>query len=152
MEDARKRLTVVAPVAGEVVALQVHSVEGVVRSGEPLMDIVPSDSPLIVESRIMVKDITHVYVGQEADVQLLAFSQRTTPKIRGKVTYVSADRILNKTPYGEQPAYQVHVELDKQQLAENDLYLTAGMPAAVFYFDGASHASRLSSGTINAKF
>lgn len=130
--DARKRLTISAPVAGEVVALQVHSEGGVISPGQPILDIVPHDSPLIVECHIMVKDITHVFKGQEADVQLIAFEQRTTPKILGHVVYISADRILQRTPYGEQPMYVVHVELDKQQLNENDLYLTAGMPAAIF--------------------
>jgi len=130
--DASERLTVTAPVAGEVVALQVHSRGGVISPGQPLLDIVPKDSPLIVESQIMVKDITHLFKGQPADVQLLAFNQRTTPKVDGQVVYISADRLLQKTPYGDQPAYIVHIELDKQMLYDNDLYLTAGMPAAVF--------------------
>jgi HlyD family type I secretion membrane fusion protein len=112
--------------------LQVHSRGGVISPGQPLLDIVPKDSPLIVESQIMVKDITHLYKGQPADVQLLAFNQRTTPKVDGKVVYISADRLLQKTPYGDQPAYIVHIEIDKQMLYDNDLYLTAGMPAAVF--------------------
>ncbi|MDY0189362.1 MAG: HlyD family type I secretion periplasmic adaptor subunit [Desulfuromonas sp.] len=130
--DARQRLTISAPVAGEVVALQVHSVGGVISPGQPILDIVPHDSPLIVECHIQVKDITHVFKGQEADVQLVAFEQRTTPKILGRVVYISADRILQKTAYGEQPTYVVQVELDKKQLNENNLYLTAGMPCAVF--------------------
>jgi len=132
LQDARQRLTVTAPVTGEVVALQVHSEGGVVAPGQVLLDIVPIDSPLIVECNIMVKDITHIYKGQEADVQLVAFPQRTTPKILGKVVYISADRIMQRTAYGEQPSYIVHVELDKQQLIDNNLYLTAGMPTAVF--------------------
>ncbi len=130
--DARERLTVSAPVSGEVVALQVHSRGGVISPGQPLMDIVPKDSPLIVECRIMVNDITHIFKGQLADVQLLAFNRRTTPKIPGEVVYISADRILQKTAYGEQPAYIVYVELDKRELAKNDLYISPGMPAAVF--------------------
>ncbi|MDD2302472.1 MAG: HlyD family type I secretion periplasmic adaptor subunit [Eubacteriales bacterium] len=130
--DARQRLTVSAPVSGEIVALQVHSRGGVISPGQPLLDIVPKDSPLIVECRIMVNDITHLFKGQMADVELVAFKRRTTPKIPGKVVYISADRILQKTAYGEQPAYIVYVELDKQELAKNDLYVTPGMPAAVF--------------------
>jgi HlyD family type I secretion membrane fusion protein len=130
--DASNRLNITAPVSGEIIAMQVHSVGGVIRSGEPILDIVPEGSPLIVECNIQVKDITHVHKGQEADVQLLAFEQRTTPKIHGKVVYISADRILRKTAYGEQPTYIVHVELDKIELHENDLYISAGMPAAVF--------------------
>ncbi len=130
--DAQTRLTIVAPVSGKVVDLNVHSVNGVISPGEPLLDIVPEDNPLIIESQIQVQDITHVVEGQLADVQLLAFNQRTTPKIEGKVVYISADRLLRKTAYGEMPEYVVHVELNKQQLEENNLYLTAGMPASVF--------------------
>jgi HlyD family type I secretion membrane fusion protein len=130
--DASQRLNITAPVAGEVIAMQTQSIGGVIRPGEPILDIVPEDSPLIVECNIQVKDITHVHKGQEADVQLLAFEQRTTPKIHGKVVYISADRIMRKTPYGEQPTYIVHVELNKEELHANDLYISAGMPAAVF--------------------
>jgi HlyD family type I secretion membrane fusion protein len=130
--DASRRLNITAPVSGEVIAMQVQSLGGVIKPGEPILDIVPEDSPLIVECNIQVKDITHVRKGQEADVQLLAFEQRTTPKIPGKVVYISADRIMQKTPYGEQPTYIVHVELDKEELHANGLYISAGMPAAVF--------------------
>jgi multidrug efflux pump subunit AcrA (membrane-fusion protein) len=93
---------------------------------------VPEDSPLIVECDIQVKDITHIYQGQIADVQLLAFPVRTTPKIKAEVVYISADRLLKDTRYGQQPTYKVQVELNKQQLEENNLYLTSGMPAAVY--------------------
>ena len=132
LQDARRRQVVTAPVSGEVVALQVHSIGGVIKPGDPILDIVPKDSPLIVECHIQVSDIADVYQGQFTDVQLVAFPMRTTPKIKGEVVYVSADRMLQRTPYGEQPVYIVHVELNKQQLSENNLYLTAGMPAAVF--------------------
>ncbi len=132
LQDARRRQEVTAPVSGEVVALQVHSEGGVLQPGQPILDIVPKESPLIVECKIKVSDITHIYYGQSADVQLLAFNTRTTPKISGKVVYISADRILHETPYGEQPTYVVHVEINKNELVDNELYLTAGMPAAVF--------------------
>lgn len=131
-QDSLTRQIVTAPVDGEVVAMEVHSEGGVLQPGQPILDIVPVDSPLIVESRIKVSDITHIFKGQIADVQLLAFPSRTTPKISGEVVYISADRIMQMTPAGEQPTYVVHVELNKQELRENDLYLTAGMPAAVF--------------------
>ncbi len=132
LQDARRRLEVTAPVAGTVVEMKVHSEGGVVRPGEPILDIVPRDTPLIVESNIQVQDITHIHLGQKTDVQLLAFPVRTTPKISAEVVYISADRIMQDTPYGKQPSYVVHVALNKQELQENDIYLTAGMPASVF--------------------
>lgn len=135
--DASQRLTVTAPIGGEVVAMNVHSVGGVVSPGQPLLDIVPEDSRLIVECRIQVKDITQVRDGQEADVQLLAFKQSTTPKIKGKVVYVSADRLMQNTPAGGMTFYLVHVAVDRAELVKNKLYLTSGMPATVFIYTEA---------------
>lgn len=132
--DASQRLTVTAPIGGEVVAMNVHSVGGVVTPGQPLLDIVPENSRLIVECRIQVKDITQIHEGQDADVQLLAFNQRTTPKIKGKVAYVSADRLMQRTPAGEMGFYVVHVAVDRGALEKNKLYLTSGMPATVFIY------------------
>ncbi len=131
-QDALGRLVVTAPVSGEVVAMEVHSVGGVVKPGQPILDIVPTDNPLIIECRIQVSDVTHIFMGQMADVQLVAFPSRTTPKVSGEVVYISADRIMQRTPGGEMPTYVIHVELNKQELQDNNLYLTAGMPAAVF--------------------
>lgn len=66
LRDAKKRLQVKAPVSGKVVDLKVHSRGGVVRPGEPLMDIVPHDTPLIVETQVPINKITEVYIGQDA--------------------------------------------------------------------------------------
>lgn len=132
LEDSKSRLHVVAPVSGKVVDMQVHSVKGVVRPGQPILDIVPQDVPLIIECNILAKDITHVFHGQEADVQLLAFSTRTKPRVKGKIVYISADRMLIQTPYGEQSSFLMRLELDKQELIDHEMYLTAGMPVAVF--------------------
>ena len=93
LKDARKRLRISAPVGGRVVDLKVHSRGGVVRPGEPLMDIVPHDNPLIVESHVPVNRITEVYVGQDALVQLDALDTRIIPHMPGKITYISADRL-----------------------------------------------------------
>jgi len=131
---ASQRLTVTAPIDGEVVAMNVHSVGGVVSPGQPLLDIVPENSRLIVECRIQVKDITQVRNDQDADVQLLAFNQRTTPKIKGKVIYVSADRLMDNSQGGTMTFYLVQVALEKTELEKNGLYLTSGMPATVFIY------------------
>lgn len=135
--DISQRLTVTAPIAGEVVAMNVHSVGGVIRPGQPLLDIVPEDSLLIVECQIQIQDITKVHDGQEAAVQLPAFNIRTTPNIKGKVIYISADSLMQRTPAGEMPFYQVNVAVDREELEKNNLYLTSGMPATVFIYTEA---------------
>lgn len=132
LKDAKRRLQVVAPVTGKVVGLKVHSKGGVVRPGDPLMDIVPEDNPLIVEMQVPVNKITDVFIGQEALVQLDAFDVRTTPHIPAKVIYISADRMEDKTNTGVMPYYMCYVEIDPKALEEAKVYISPGMPATVF--------------------
>lgn len=132
LKNAKKRLSVVAPVSGKVVGLQVHSKGGVVRSGEPLMDIVPADNPMIVEVQVPVNKIADVHVGQEAQVQLDAFDVRLTPLLKAKVVYLSADRLEEKTISGSMPYYLSYVEVDSKSIEEAEVYLSPGMPATVF--------------------
>lgn len=132
LRDAKKRLQVKAPVSGKVVDLKVHSRGGVVRPGEPLMDIVPHDTPLIVETQVPINKITEVHIGQDALVQLDAFDTRIIPHIPAKVTYISADRLEDKTSAGTMPYYLCYVAIDPQALKEARLYLSPGMPATVF--------------------
>lgn len=132
LEDAKTRLQVVAPVSGRVVGLKVHSKGGVVRSGDPLMEIVPYDNPLVVECQVPVNKVTEVYVGQDALVQLDAFDTRLVPHIAAKVTHISADRLEDRTNAGIQPYYLCYVEIDPKALAAEKLYLSPGMPATAF--------------------
>lgn len=132
LADAEKRLVITAPIAGQVVAMTIHSVGGVLGPGQPLLDLVPAASPLVVDGKILLRDITKVAVGQQADVQLLAFETRTTPKIPGTVRYISADRIVEHLAMGPQSFYRVEVGLDQGALTRAGLYLSPGMPAMVY--------------------
>jgi len=130
--DAQRRLEITAPVAGEVLNLQVHSEGGVIKSGQPVLDIVPRDSELLIEARIRRQDITNVEAGQEVKVQLSAFNRRTTPPLPGEVTYVSADQLTRETGTGEQSFYIAHVQVEKQALQGTGAYLSPGMPAVCY--------------------
>lgn len=132
LKDAKTRLNVTAPVSGKVVGLKVHSKGGVVRPGEPLLEIVPADNPLIVEMQVPVNKITEVHVDQGALVQLDAFDTRLIPHIKAKVVHISADRIEERTMTGVMPYYLCYVEIDPDALKAAKLYLSPGMPATVF--------------------
>lgn len=130
--DAQDRLAVTAPVAGTVMDMTIFSVGAVVRPGERLMDVVPFDEPLIIEADVQVKDIANVRIGQAAKVQLSAFSNHEVTPFEAKVSYVSPDRTVNRTPMGEMPVYKIHAEIPKEELSKQDVEMTAGMPAVVF--------------------
>ena len=80
-----------ASVAGQVVGLMFQTVGGVIGSGQKIMDIVPADEPLLLETRVPPHLIDKVHAGLEADVRFSAFSHSLQLVVPGKVTSVSGD-------------------------------------------------------------
>ncbi len=129
--DAAERLVVVAPVAGRVVDLRVAATGSAIGPREPVLDIVPADSPLLVEARVGVDAIGELRPGLPTDVRLTAYKQRATPLITGRVVYVSADALADRQTGA--PYYLVHVALDAAALAgAREVELRPGMAAEVF--------------------
>lgn len=129
--DAAARLVVSAPVAGRVVDLRVTTVGGAIGPREPVLDIVPDGSPLLVEARVGVDAIGELRPGLGADVRLTAYRQRGTPLVAGRVAYVSADALIDRQDSA--PYYLVHVVLDAAALAQaGEVSLRPGMAAEVF--------------------
>lgn len=137
--DQLRRLEVVAPLAGTVVDLRVHTVGGVVASGDPILDIVPDDDRFEVVARVAPSDIDKLAVGLPAVVRMSAFNMRTTPELTGHVRTVSADRLTDE-PGGE-PYYEARVSVVDDELAKLEgLHLLPGMPAEVFVRTGERSA------------
>ena len=124
-----------APVSGTVVQMSVHTVGGIIRSGETILEIVPADDKLIIEAQVQPLDIDNIAVGQEADIQLTAFKSWTTPILVGVVTYISADRMLDQR--SGLPYYLARITVSDEEverLEERELY--PGMPAEVMIKTG----------------
>jgi len=130
--DARTRLKIKAPISGEIINLNVNSESGVIRSGMPLLEIVPAASKLIIEARVKPQDITSVQKGQETKVQLSAFQRESTPPVLGKIIYISPDLITKQTYGGTVSYYVAHVEVNKKDLEDKNAYLSPGMPVACY--------------------
>ncbi len=134
--DAVHRQTITAPIAGQIVDLQVFTVGGVVRPGERLLDIVPEAEPLLVEARIGLDDIDNVQPGLPVDVRLTAYPARNTPLLNGVVRYVSADQISDpRTGVGHYIA-QVAVDPASRVIAGENVRLQAGMHAELLIKTG----------------
>lgn len=129
--DAARRQEIRAPVAGRVVELKVNTIGAVIAPRDTIMEIVPEHSPLIVEGRLRTDAIAEVTQGMPAGVRVLAFDQRTMPVINGKVSYVSADRQLDRVT-GES-YYTINVEVDDAALRTAGVSeLMSGMPAELY--------------------
>ncbi|WP_062016822.1 HlyD family type I secretion periplasmic adaptor subunit [Aureimonas sp. AU4] len=130
-EDQLARIDIRAPQAGTVHQLDVHTVGGVVRPGETIMEIVPQDDRLIVEANLPPQDINDVHVGQQTDLRFSAANSRTTPEILGEVLHVSAD-VSQETRTGAS-YYSIRVGVSPDQLARlGAVKPVPGMPVEVF--------------------
>ena len=129
---ALARSEIVAPQAGRVIGLQVHTIGGVIKPGGAILDIVPKDDKMIVEARIRPEDIDLVHKELPAEVRFTAFNSRTTPVFPGKVVRVSADRFTD--PNRGVPFYLAQIEIDPKHVS--NLTLQPGMPAEVYIVTG----------------
>lgn len=133
--DKLSRVVIKSPVDGIVQGLAVHTENGVISPGHPILDIVPQDADLVVEAKVSPMDIDRVSVGLKAEVRFSAFKQATTPKMEGKVIHISADRFVNEKD--DQPYYLARVELTAESRKElGKLQLMPGMAAEVLINTG----------------
>lgn len=131
-QDVRTRADVLAPVSGRVVRLYYHTVGGVVESGRPILEILPEDAVLIIETQVPRSEIDSVRTGQEATVRLVALNQRTTPVLLGEVFYVSADSITDTSTGAPAEVYVARVSIKPDQLRLVPGFTpTPGMPAQI---------------------
>ncbi len=99
-----------APVAGIVKNVRITTQGGVLRAGEELMQIIPVNDQLIVETKVRPADIALIKNGLPASIRFDAFDYTIYGAVDGKVLYVSADTLTEETRSGEQNYYRVHVE------------------------------------------
>ena len=134
--DLLDRIELRAPTSGVIHQLSAHTIGGVIRAGDAIMEVVPDSDDLQIEARLQPNDIDQVRSGQKAFVRFSAFNQRVTPQLTGIVSYVSPD-----TSHDQQtnaPYFTVRVTLSEEERRRlAGLQLVSGMPAEVFMQTGS---------------
>ncbi len=137
IDDQLSRTDIRAPEDGTIMNLRIHTAGGVVGAGEPLVDLVPRSDRLIVSAHVRPEDINLVRAGLEAQVHLLPYNQRRVPLLKGRVEYVSADRLTDAQ--SGQPYFAATIRVTDERLAKmNDVELVAGMPVQTLIETGKS--------------
>jgi epimerase transport system membrane fusion protein len=137
LSDTVQRTVIKAPESGRAMGLMFHTIGGVVKPGENLLDIVPLDADLEIEAQVSPSDIDRIHKGQKAEVHVTAFKSIKLPKLYGEVTTVSADRFVD--PHTGMPYYQARVKLEEaslEKLHAEGLELQPGMPSDVLIITG----------------
>ena len=103
-----------APSRGLVKSIRVTTLGGVVRAGDVVMELLPTQSGLVLEAKVYPGDIAFISVGQSANVKLDAFDPSIYGGFKGEVVYVSPDTLTEETQRGPQPYYRVHVRIGEK--------------------------------------
>ena len=132
LTDRNERDDILAPVSGTVNKLMVSTIGGVVKSGEPLAIIVPTDSAIAVEAKVSPQDRARVWPGQDAVIKISAYDFSTYGGLKGRVTEVSPDALQDErgTPY-----FRVLLEADGSSFG-HDKPVVPGMTADVDILSG----------------
>jgi HlyD family secretion protein len=138
-QDVLRRLIVTAPQEGIVANIRMRTAGSVVAAGDPILDIVPENEPLIVEAKVDPRDIDSVKVGSETQVRLTAFNARLLPPLQASVSYVAADQLVDEKTGNAY--FIVRAEIKPESLAEHKVALHAGMAAEVLIVNGRRFAA-----------
>ncbi len=126
-----------SPADGVVVGLAVFTNGGVVPAGFKMMDIVPSNAPLIVDGQLATNLVDKVHPGLPVELIFSAFNTNKTPHIDGEVLYISADRSVDERTGN--PYYKVHVKVTpegEKKVAAHKMDIRSGMPVELFVKTG----------------
>ena len=129
--DRVRRTEIRSPINGIVKNMRFHTIGGVVRPGEPIMEIVPIGDALVVQAKLSPVDRGYVQVGQPAVVKISTYDFVRYGGLDGVVERIAAD--TNTDQASGQPYYEVVVRTDKTYLGAKagEYPITPGMQATV---------------------
>lgn len=129
--DQVRRTEVLSPIRGVVKNLANNTVGGVVRAGDPIMEIVPVNEKLVIEAKLNPVDVGFVKEQMKADVKISTYEFIRYGGLEGTVTQVAAD--ANQDQQSGDHYFRVIVETDKSYLLSEGkkLPISSGMQAEV---------------------
>lgn len=101
-----------SPASGIVKNVKFTTLGGVLRAGDELLQVVPVDDQMIVEAKVLPRDIALIRPGLKATIKFDAYDYTVFGMVDGEVTYVSADSMRDESQRGDSPAatyYRVHI-------------------------------------------
>ncbi|EUC00933.1 type I secretion membrane fusion protein, HlyD family [Rhizobium sp. CF080] len=138
-KDVLRRLEIRSPQDGIISNILLRTPGSAVTPGQPLLEIVPENEPLLVEMRVNPRDIDSIAVGSHTQVRLTAYNQRSRLPMEGTITYVAADQSVDEK--SNSAFFVARAKLDPSSLKANpDVRLYPGMPAEVLIIHEARRA------------
>lgn len=130
LRDRVSRTSVTSPVKGTIKTLKVNTVGGVVQPGMDIVEIVPTEDTLLIEAKVLPKDIAFLRPGLKAMVKFTAYDFTIYGGLDGKLEHISADSIQDDKGNS---FYLVRVRTERSYLGDEKapLPIIPGMMATV---------------------
>lgn len=114
----KQKRQIVAPVNGTVHQLHVKTVGGVVTPAQPVVSLVPENTPIVANILVVNRDIGYVRQGQECIVKVDTYDFQKHGTVEGRVETVSPFNVENKDNTSD--GYPVFVNLAAMELKAKD--------------------------------
>lgn len=95
-EDRVTRTDIRAPMRGTIKRINHNTIGGVIRPGDTILELVPLDDTLLIETRIRPADIAFLHPGQRAMVKITAYDFSIYGGLEATVEQISADTIEDR--------------------------------------------------------
>lgn len=133
LEDRVKQTEIRSPVNGTVKQLRVNTVGGVVQPGKDLIELVPSDDALLLEARVVPRDIAFLRPGQKALVKFTAYDFAVYGGLEATLEQISADSVIDEKGNA---FFVVKVRTLASTIGQKNLPIIPGMVAEVDILTG----------------
>ncbi len=133
LSDRVKQSSIRSPVKGVVKRLLVNTVGGVVQPGKDMIEIVPLEDALLLEARVLPRDIAFLRPGQPAMVKFSAYDYSIYGGLEGTLEHISADTVTDEKGNA---FYLVRVRTNKPGFGAANLPIIPGMVAEVDIMTG----------------
>lgn len=121
-----------SPVKGTIKRLLVNTVGGVVQPGRDIIEIVPLEENLLLEAKVLPKDIAFLRPGDRALVKFTAYDFSIYGGLEARLEFIGADSVTDERG---NTFYTVRVRTEKSKLGEG-LPIIPGMVAEVDIITG----------------
>lgn len=133
LEDRVKQTEIRSPVNGTVKQLKVNTVGGVVQPGKDVIELVPSDDALLLEARVLPRDIAFLRPGQKALVKFTAYDFAVYGGLEATLEQIGADSVVDEKGNAY---FLVRVRTLSSTIGAQQLPIIPGMVAEVDILTG----------------
>jgi multidrug efflux pump subunit AcrA (membrane-fusion protein) len=107
-------------VTGTVQQLKMFTIGGVIKPGDPILDIVPSSDTLVVRAKVLPIDVDRIMTGEKVEIRVPQFMKFELHPIMGAVRSISRDSIADAPNASGQALtyFAVEIAVDRASIPE----------------------------------